>query len=82
MAIEVEKALTDIVMSCAYAIISGSPTVTISTTGKRPAGFPLGELLSVGTNGARNYAVNPVKVLAWVHERRLTITPPTKEPTP
>ena len=31
--------------------------------------FPHGELLSVGTNGAHNYACHPVKVLAWMHAR-------------
>jgi len=82
MSAAADKVLADIVMSCAYAIIAGQPTVTISAHGKHPAGFPRGELLSVGTNGERNYAVNPVKVLAWVHARRLTTTPPTKEPTP
>lgn len=75
MSIEREKALADIVMSCAYAIIAGQPTVTISATGKHPVGFPRGKLLSVGTNGAHNYAVNPVMVLAWVHERRMTAAP-------
>ena len=75
MAIESEKTLADIVMSCAYAIIVGQPTVTISATGKRPAGFPRGELLSVGTNGERNYAVNPVKVLAWIHAKTSSATP-------
>ena len=59
--------LTALVMQCAFAVISGQKTVTISTNGKRPAGFPRGELLSVGTNGAHNYAVCPVKALAWVH---------------
>lgn len=61
--------LTALVMRCAFAVIAGHGTVTISTTGKRPAGFPRGELLSVGSNGARNYAVCPVKALAWVHSR-------------
>ena len=79
MATDADKILADLVMSCAYAIIAGSPTVTISATGKHPAGFPRGELLSVGANGARNYAMNPVKVLAWLHARRMR-TPPTTTP--
>lgn len=62
--------LTGMVMQCAFAVLAGQPTITISATGgKRPAGFPKGELLSVGTDGSRNYACNPVKVLAWVHAR-------------
>ena len=65
-----DEMLAGIAMNCAYAVIAGQPTVTISVTGgKRPAGFPRGELLSVGTNGAQNYAVDPIKLLAWVHGR-------------
>lgn len=63
--------LTALVMQCAFAVIAGQPAVTISTTGKRPAGFPRGELLSVGTNGAHNYAVCPIKAMAWIHARTL-----------
>jgi hypothetical protein len=61
--------LTALVMQCAFAVIAGQRTVTVSATGKRPAGFPKGELLSVGTNGAHNYAVCPIKTLSWVHAR-------------
>ena len=61
--------LTGLVMQCAFAVLAGQATVTISATGKRPAGFPRGELLSVGTDGSHNYATCPVKVLAWVHAR-------------
>lgn len=63
------KLLADLAMTCALACVSGQATVTISTRGKLPAGFPRGELLSVGTDGAHNYACNPVKVLAWLHSR-------------
>jgi hypothetical protein len=66
-----ETPLVDLVMSCAFAIIAGQKTVTVSATGKRPAGFPRGELLSVGTNGAMNYAIDPIKALAWIHSHRL-----------
>jgi len=59
--------LTGLVMQCAFAVIAGQKTITISSTGKRPVGFPRGELLSVGTNGAHNYAVCPIKAMAWVH---------------
>ena len=64
-----EKQLADLAMTCSLACVSGQATVTISTRGKCPAGFPRGELLSVGTNGAHNYACHPVKVLAWLHSR-------------
>ena len=64
-----EDQLAELVVTCARACMVGQPTVTISASGKRPQGFPRGELLSVGTNGARNYAVNPVKVLAWIHSK-------------
>lgn len=57
-----------LVMRCALAVAAGEPTVTISTNGKAPKEFPRGELLSVGTNGARNYAVDPIKVMAWIHK--------------
>ena len=71
-----EDMLAGIAMNCAYAVIAGQPTVTISVVnGKRPAGFPRGELLSLGTNGASNYAVNPVKVLAWIHAKTSSATP-------
>lgn len=61
--------LTALVMQSAIAVLAGQPTVTISSTGKRPPGFPRGELLSVNPSGAHNYAVNPIKVLAWIHSR-------------
>lgn len=63
--------LTALVMRCAFAILAGQPTVMCSSTGRRPAGFPRGELMSIGTNGAQNFAVNPVKAMAWVHARTL-----------
>lgn len=61
--------IAGLAMSCALACASGQDTVTITTRGVRPKGFPRGELLSVGTDGSRNYACNPVKVLAWLHSR-------------
>jgi hypothetical protein len=67
-----EKTLTSLAMTCTMAIVSGQPTVTLSATGKRPSGFPVGSLLSIGSNGSKNYAVNPVKVLAWIHRKTTT----------
>ncbi len=61
--------LTALVMQCAFAVMAGQKTITISATGKRSAGFPRGELLSIGTDGSHNYAVCPVKVMAWIHAR-------------
>ncbi len=61
--------LTALVMRCAAAVLAGHPTVTISATGSRPSTFPRGVLLSVGSDGSRNYAVCPIKVLTWVHAR-------------
>jgi hypothetical protein len=66
---EESSVLADLVTSCVHAVLAGQPTVTISANGKRPPGFPRGELLSVGANGMRNYAVHPVKVLTWMHDR-------------
>jgi uncharacterized protein YqfB (UPF0267 family) len=63
--------LTALVLQCAFAVIGGQKTITISATGKRPSGFPRGELLSVGTNGEHNYAVDPIKALSWVHGRTI-----------
>lgn len=73
---EAQDKLTMIGMLCVDAILTGQPTVTISVTGgKRPKGFPRGELLSVGTNGAHNYAINPVRLMKWVHDLKLAATP-------
>lgn len=57
-----------LVAECAAVVLAGGRTVTISVTGKIPRGFPRGELLSVGTNGARNYAIDPIKLLAWIRD--------------
>ena len=54
---------------CLSAVLAGCATVTISATGKRPPGFPRGELLSVNAAGVHNYAVCPIKVLAWIHKK-------------
>lgn len=79
-----EDMLVSIAMMCMMAVIEGRPTVTISATGKKLTGFPRGELLSVGTNGTRNIAVDPVKVLAWIHKGTMAreasrLTTPTQQ---
>lgn len=66
-----EEVLANLVMRCAFACASGQKTVTISTRGKHPPGFPRGELLSEGTNGEKNYAICPVKVLTWIHKKAM-----------
>jgi len=72
--------IADLAMTCAFACMTGAPTVTVSATGKRPEGFPRGELLSVGANGSHNYAVHPVKLLAWIHANAAPTAPaPTQE---
>jgi hypothetical protein len=59
--------LAALVTQCTFAVLAGQPTVTIAIKGKRPAGFPRGELLSVGSDGSHNYAVHPIKVMTWIH---------------
>ncbi len=65
---EQKKQLAGLAFDCARAVLEGRDTVMVSKAGpKRVPGFPRGELLSVGTNGSHNYAVCPLKVLAWIH---------------
>lgn len=65
---ESAKQLADMVIACAGACMDGADTVTLSVRGPRPKKFPRGELLSVGTDGSRNYAVDPVRALAWLRD--------------
>ena len=74
------KQIADLAMTCALACATGQATVTLSTKGTRPAGFPRGELLSVGSDGSRNYAAHPVKVLAWLHKRAASPSTRKNEP--
>jgi hypothetical protein len=65
---EQKQQLAGLAFDCARAVLEGRDTITVSKIGpKRLPGFPRGELLSVGTNGAHNYAVCPLRVLAWIH---------------
>lgn len=66
------ESFTKLAIRCALACVAGEKTVTVSLTGKKPSGFPRGELLSVGTNGANNYAICPVKALEWIHKTAMT----------
>ena len=63
--------IEDLTAACIVAVMAGQDRMTLSEVkGKPPKGFPRGELLSVGTNGARNRSVDPLKVLAWLREQR------------
>lgn len=53
---------------CINACALGLDRITITVTGARPKGFPRGELLSVSTNGHKNYSVDPVKVIGWMRD--------------
>ena len=65
---EQQSKLTSLALVCTRAVLEGQDTVTVSKDGpRRVPGFPRGELLSVGTDGSHNYAVCPLKVLAWIH---------------
>ena len=65
---EQKSKLTTLAFVCTRAVLEGLDTVMVSKDGpKRVPGVPRGELLSVGTDGSHNYAVCPVKVLAWIH---------------
>jgi hypothetical protein len=57
--------------ACIAAHLARQRSITISIPAgqKRPAGFPRGELISQGTNGSRNYSVDPLKLLGWLRER-------------
>lgn len=60
--------LAGLAFDCARAVLEGREAITIVKVGtKRIPGFPRGELLSVGADGTHNYAVCPLKVLAWIH---------------
>jgi len=49
--------------------MTGNKTITLTLKAKRSREFPRGELLSVGSDGAHNYAMDPVKVLAWIRDQ-------------
>ena len=59
--------LAVLAFDCARAVLEGMDTITVTIRKKRLPGFPVGQLLSVGSNGSHNYAVCPVKILAWIH---------------
>lgn len=61
--IDVEKAC---LLAAACLVRSMTITLTHPAGEKPPKGFPRGELLSIGTDGCRNVAYDPLKILTWV----------------
>jgi len=58
-----------LVFDSAKALMAGQNITLALPKGARwPHRFPRGELLSVGTNGARNVSFDPLRVLAWVQQ--------------
>lgn len=70
---EKKEAVVSLALNCAMASLEGRRiTVSLSASSKPPKGFLLfvrGELLSVGSNGARNYSVDPIRMLAWMRKQ-------------
>lgn len=62
-------AMMKLAWGCVWACMTGNKTITITLKAKRSREFPRGELLSVGEDGAHNYAMDPVKVLAWIRDQ-------------
>lgn len=55
--------------ACTQALMAGQNITLSLPKGERwPHRFPRGELLSVGTNGARNVSFDPLRVLGWVQQ--------------
>jgi len=56
---------------CTQALIAGQNiTLSLQKGYSWPPRFPRGKLLSVGTNGARNVSIDPLRVLAWAQQAR------------
>ena len=51
--------------------MTGNKTITITPQGEAQPEFPRGELLSVGSDGSHNYAMDPVRVLAWIRDQNV-----------
>lgn len=62
-------AMTKLAMACVLACMTGNKTITLTLKAKRSREFPRGELLSVGSDGSHNYAMDPVRVLAWIRDQ-------------
>ena len=56
-------------LACTQALMAGQNiTLSLQKGYSWPPRFPRGKLLSVGTNGARNVSIDPLRVLAWVQQ--------------
>ena len=56
-------------LACPQALMAGHHlTLGLPKGCSWPPRFPRGALLSVGTNGARNVSIDPLRVLAWVQQ--------------
>lgn len=64
-------AMTKLAMACVWACMTGSKTITVTLKARRRREFPRGELLSVGDDGSHNYAMDPVRVLAWIRDQNV-----------
>ena len=64
-------AMMQLASACVWACMTGNKTITITLKAKRSREFPRGELLSVGEDGSHNYAMDPVRVLAWIRDQNV-----------
>ena len=64
-------AMMKLAWACVWACMAGKKTITITLKAKRSREFPRGELLSVEEDGSHNYAMDPVKVLAWIRDQNV-----------
>ena len=62
-------AMMKLAWACVWACMTGNKTITITLKAKRSREFPRGELMSVGEDGSHNYAMDPVRVLAWIRDQ-------------
>jgi hypothetical protein len=62
-------AMMKLASACVWACMTGNKTITLTLKSKRSREFPRGELLSVGADGSHNYAMDPVRVLAWIRDQ-------------
>ena len=62
-------AMMKLAWACVWACMTGNKTITITLKAKRSREFPRGELLSVGEDGSHNYAMDPVRILAWIRDK-------------
>jgi len=64
-------AMMKLAWACVLACMTGNKTITITLKSRRNREFPRGELLSVGSDGSHNYAMDPVRVLALIRDQNV-----------